>query len=73
MAKPKPALLRNPNEPNKETFCIRIQLQQKQTATFTFSDKHTAREYYDTLRTIGVIGGSAIRDISFNVISDAQD
>lgn len=72
MAKIKPALLRNPDEITKETFRIRLVLQQRQTATFTFTDKHTAREYYDTLRTIGVIGGSAIRDIHFDVISDAQ-
>ena len=36
----------------------------KKTAEIHFSDADQAREYYDQLRTLGVLAGEAIKDIS---------
>jgi hypothetical protein len=47
----------------EKVYVIKIKLQSQQWCEMTFSDKHTAREYFDLLRTYGVISGSAIREI----------
>lgn len=59
------ALLRDPQTP--ETYHIVMRLQQGRTAHFQYSDPDMARSHYDQLRTVGVIGGVAIRDIRFEV------
>jgi len=40
---------------------IYLELTGGHVARFTFTDARLAREYFDIVRTIGVIGGSAIR------------
>jgi hypothetical protein len=52
------------NVENEQTVhVIKIKLQSQQWAEMKFSDKNTAREYFEFLRTYGVISGSAIREI----------
>ena len=42
---------------------IKVQMLAGKTAEFRFSDAGQAREYFDQLRTIGVLAGEAIRVI----------
>ena len=48
---------------SKQLTTIKIQMLAGKTAEFRFSDAQQAREYFDQLRTIGVIAGEAIRVI----------
>ncbi len=61
-----PALLQ---DPTKQTYQIEMQLQEKQTARFEYSDRDMAREHYEQLRAQGVVGGLAIKQIEFKEIS----
>lgn len=58
-----PALLTDITAP--KTYMIKMQLQNSQWAEMTFSDRDMARNHFDLLRTVGVLGGSAIREIVF--------
>ncbi len=47
----------------KPKTVIKIQMLAGKTAELKFSDAQQAREYFDQLRTIGVLAGEAIRVI----------
>jgi len=54
---------------NEDTiFRIKIRLQEGKTATFDYSDRTMAREHFDQLRFHGVVGGVAIREITFEQV-----
>ena len=61
--KQRPALLKS-NE-TRSQYRIEMRLQEGRTAEFIYSDRHMAREHFDHLRTVGVVGGVAIRHIEF--------
>lgn len=63
MKKIKPALLTDPTE--EKVFRITMKLTGHETAQFDFSNRLIAREYFDFLRTIGVVAGAAIKDIQW--------
>ncbi len=51
-------------------YRIRMVLQEKRTAEFTYSDRHMARGHFDFLRTVGLVGDIAIREITFEDLND---
>lgn len=65
MTKKTPALLAT-GQPTEEPYRITLKLQQGRTATFSYSDRAMARDHWDTLRALGVIGGHAIKDSQFH-------
>lgn len=58
------ALLKNTDA--QEVYKVHIRLQQNQWCEFCYSDRTMAREHFDLLRTIGVIGSLAIKEIQFH-------
>jgi len=58
------ALLKNTDA--QEVYKVYIRLQQNQWCEFCYSDRTMAREHFDLLRTIGVIGQLAIKEIKFH-------
>jgi hypothetical protein len=63
MKKPAAVLLDNPDM--STTYRIQIRLQQGRTARMEFNDRDIARAHFDFLRSTGVCGGLAIREIEF--------
>lgn len=66
MARQRPALLQTQQDDTERPYEIRLRMQEGRTAVFSYSDKHMAREHYDTLRAHGVLGGYAIRTTEFH-------
>jgi hypothetical protein len=65
--KKQPLLLTSENDP--VLFRINIRLQEGRTATFTYSDRVMAREHFEQLRFHGVVGGVAVREITFEQVT----
>jgi len=63
----RPVLLKSDND--QSLFRINIRLQEGRTATFTYSDRVMAREHFEQLRFHGVVGGVAVREITFEEVS----
>jgi hypothetical protein len=53
-------------------FRINIRLQEGKTATFTYSDRTMAREHFEQLRFHGVVGGVAVREITFEQVKNGS-
>ena len=66
MAKQKSALLQPHPDQDDRPYEVRIRLQEGRTAVFTYSDRQMARDHYDALRAIGVLGGYAIRHAEYH-------
>lgn len=49
-------------------YQINLLLQNSHTAELRFTDRDTARNQFDLLRGLGVIGGAAIKEIEFKEI-----
>jgi hypothetical protein len=66
----KAALLRNPQKVNH--YAIELQLTNKQTARFTYSNQRTARNHYDEIIVRGVVGGEAVKECVFREVYEAE-
>ena len=49
-----------------QIYKVTIRLQQNRWCEFAYNDKTMAREHFELLRTIGVIGQLAIKEIKFH-------
>jgi hypothetical protein len=71
--KTKPAALLQSKDA-KRVYRIRLVLQEKQTAEFTYSDRFLARTHWDQLQGTGLIGGYAIKNYEYDefIVDDTE-